>query len=342
MKSKTSLRKIFLFAALASLITVNTPAKAADAVIMHSGGQNWITWNPNGAVLNSDTSMQQDFTPLVIPGSRISTVGTTGYTSNWCWQSNSGKGSVQMGSNSVDQICGRVDIEGFSNTSSKTTRAQFTLVIIDAIAVATGNSGSSCSTVKHSEIDAFKNGRTDTLWAVCNKTFDLSPEVTYTLKVSNDSSRGADWWTASMYNNSTKQSTQLGSIKSSPALYDKGLSYLSTAINYWGEQVACDAVPVMDTIFSDFKFDSSNVSPSIKDFSPGSCINATMEDISSPIKGHLVKIGGVDPSSRKISLSTQQSGISIGSNNTINNTVSNNNVVIGSNNNIVIKPTFQR
>ncbi|NDF90256.1 MAG: hypothetical protein EB113_06760, partial [Actinobacteria bacterium] len=88
MKIKNSLRKIFLFTALISLITVNTPAKAADAVVYHSGGINRTVWS--SYVLNSQSLMQQDITPLVIPGSRFSSVSAAAYAINWCWQSESG------------------------------------------------------------------------------------------------------------------------------------------------------------------------------------------------------------------------------------------------------------
>ena len=88
MKNKSSLRKLFLFSALASLITVNTPAKAADAIVYHSGGINRTAWS--SYVLNSQSLMQQDITPLVIPGSRFSSVSAAAYAINWCWQTESG------------------------------------------------------------------------------------------------------------------------------------------------------------------------------------------------------------------------------------------------------------
>ncbi|MEY3770089.1 MAG: hypothetical protein RL390_953, partial [Actinomycetota bacterium] len=198
MKIKNSLRKIFLFTALFSLIAVNTPAKAADAIVYHSGGVNRTVWTPY--VLNSQSMMQQDITPLVIPGSRFSSVSAAGYAVNWCWQTENGF-KTYFG----EVSCGRVMISGFENVKNGNVRAVFEFGVFDANGLANSNSGDSCQKVSHSDIDWMKTGRTDTYYGMCTKTFDLVPGTTYTLKSNSDINRGSDWWTGSLYNNTTKQ-----------------------------------------------------------------------------------------------------------------------------------------
>lgn len=335
MKNKSSLRKLFLFSALASLITVNTPAKAADAIVYHSGGINRTVWS--SYVLNSQSLMQQDITPLVIPGSRFSSVSAAAYAINWCWQTESGF-KTYFG----EVSCGRVMISGFENTKNGNVRAIFEFGIFDSNGLASSSSGDSCQKVSHADIDWMKTGRTDTFYGVCTKTFDLVPGTTYTLKSNSDVNRGSDWWTGTLYNNSTKQTITLGSVRVAGALFDKPLNSIITDINYWGEQVPCDAVPVLDTAMSAIQIDANKTTLNMKQpFAAGSCVNAVISDLTTPYKGYLLKIGGIDPTTRKVDFgNTNQnnSGISIGS----NNTISNNNVSIGSNNNIVIKPSLPK
>ncbi|NCW93378.1 MAG: hypothetical protein EBW76_08875, partial [Actinobacteria bacterium] len=177
-------------------------------------------------------------------------------------------------------------ISGFENVKNGNVRAVFEFGVFDANGLANSNSGDSCQKVSHSDIDWMKTGRTDTYYGMCTKTFDLVPGTTYTLKSNSDINRGSDWWTGSLYNNTTKQTITLGSVKVAGAAFDKPLNSIITDINYWGEQVPCDAVPVLDTAMSAIQIDSNKTSLNMKQpFAAGSCVNAVISDLTTPYKG---------------------------------------------------------
>jgi hypothetical protein len=140
-----------------------------------------------------------------------------------------------------------------------------------------------------------------TFHMVCWRTLSVVPNTTYIFRLVNDTSSGPDWWLAALVIKETGESINIGKLKLPKIDYSRPLAELFTRLTYTsyeGENLQCNALPLMDTLLSAPRNSAGSISAYQSQESRGCSESILTQSVESNPQTYVTKFGGTNPSSR--------------------------------------------
>lgn len=244
--------------------------------------QNWF-----GGYLNSSKYIEQEFTPLQLPTVNKNQGTAESIQFAWQWKNTNSFTGQPVG--------GFTDLE-IVHSSSNINTATFTFVLWDGVDVSNSYDTQNC---EKRVLPVAQHARSDTFYIVCYRSITIEHGVTYSIRVEQDTQKGANWWKSTLTNMTTNQSVTIGSIKATENDINSPLFALWSNMIYTGSPVACDAVPVLDLVVSPIR-NSPTSKLTLGDTILPQCANATVVANKGKLGGYVFKYGGTNPAARNL------------------------------------------
>jgi hypothetical protein len=270
-----------LFVAMLSF-SFQQPVHAAD----HQNAHVTVAWNPKMLHLNSNTYFEQEITPLATNSIKdgVPDRWSNQYHVDFCWGStiandpNFRCGFVGFGlySKYGDTYYGNLDFNLFQGIEFRKSDSQ--------VACANNGDAGSVPGIKVNHLG-------------CWRRVPIKMNSKYVLRVQQTGSPAENWWSASLIDKATGQVFTVGDIKAAANNVSAPLVRVENIIYYTGDQVACDAVPIMDTRLGSPR-DNSGHTGTYQSFAKLSCVQASIHTTTDQSNDYVLRFGGADPSSR--------------------------------------------
>jgi len=244
--------------------------------------QNWF-----GGYLNSNKYIEQEFTPLQLPTVNQNPGTAESIQFAWQWKNTKSLTGQPVG--------GFTDLE-INHSTTNSNSATFTFVLWDGVDLSTSYDSQTC---EKRVLPVSQHSRTDTFYIVCYRPITIDHDVTYAMRVEQDTQKGENWWKSTLTNMTTKQSVTIGSIKSTENDYNSPLFALWSNMIYTGSPVPCDSVPILDLVISPMR-NSISTNLTFGDSILPTCPNTAVVVNKGKLGGYVLKYGGTKPSQRNL------------------------------------------
>ena len=258
----------------------------------HQGGQINIRWSTSNLVLSPSSFIEEEFIPLenksFIDGAQFR--WTNAFHMDFCWQ---GTSSLT----NVGDRCGFVGV-GSGSKNGNNYFGNFDFVLFNGTDFVISKSEPNIYCDQRGEPTYV--GNVKTYYTSCWKGVVIQMGTPYILRVQWDpsnTSSDSNWWSATLTNKKTNESTTIGKIQAVGNMYQEQLASLQTVVFYSGEATPCDAVPTYDLRVSPPR--NSTTSGSYISQWLANCVRA-VSGPSTEIAGYYsIRLGGSDPGARE-------------------------------------------
>ena len=281
--SKNGSKEFPLFVANSSASSSNESTNT-NSTSSHQNGWANVNWSTD--LLGPNGYLEQKFVPLALGQVATNPPRWVGWNNlDFCWQ--------KLSTYGTGKTCGRIGW-GFWSQSGNILSGNFDFAIYDAVDFVKIESpfGSTCDRLGTSANLA--NAHNITCWSGIR----IVPNHTYALKLMADTAYGANWWRATLTNETTKDVYTLGRIKSAINDNTKKLASALVSVGYTGVPKSCDDVPIIDTYMTNLIINGKQ--SAYAGFETGTCVKATVTANELSSGGYALRMGGQKPETREL------------------------------------------